>query len=49
LRWRGNVINNKTLREGYDLWNRIMDKDENNKLYLVLTRKLITYEWNIDE
>ena len=39
----------KTLREGYDLWNRIMDKDENNKLYLVLSRKLITYEWNIDE
>jgi len=32
----------KTLREGYDLWNRIMDK-ENNKLYLVLTRKLITF------
>jgi len=24
LRWRGNVINNKTLRERYDLWNRLI-------------------------
>ena len=36
----------KTLREGYDLWNRIMDKDENNKLYLVLLRKLISQRNN---